>query len=80
MRERKLSPRIPLEMQVKRNAGQKRTEQVIQWFNGMRITIKELVHTDAIIEDQLTVNLLGELMLHQESWILYYLPSMTILE
>lgn len=62
------------------NAGQKRTEQVIQWFNGMRITTKELVHTDAIIEDQLTVNLLGELMLHQESWILYYLPSMTILE
>ncbi len=50
MRERKLSPRIPLEMQVKRNAGQKRTEQVIQWFNGMRITTKELVHTDAIIE------------------------------
>lgn len=43
------------------NAGQKRTEQVIQWFNGMRITTKELVHTDAIIEDQLTVNLLGEL-------------------
>jgi len=62
------------------NAGQKRTEQVIQWFNGMRITTKELVHTDAIIEDQLTVNLLGELMLHQESWILYYLPSMTILD
>lgn len=63
-----------------RNAGQKRMEQVIQWFNGMRITTKELVHTDAIIEDQLTVNLLGELTLHQESWILYYLPSMTILE
>ena len=62
------------------NAGQKRMEQVIQWFNGMRITTKELVHTDAIIEDQLTVNLLGELTLHQESWILYYLPSMTILD
>lgn len=78
------------------NAGQKRTEQVIQWleqigvhFEGakvldiariMRITTKELVHTDAIIEDQLTVNLLGELTLHQESWILYYLPSMTILD
>jgi len=62
------------------NAGQKRMEQVIQWFNGMRITTKELVHTDAIIEDRLTVNLLGELMLHQESWILYYLPSMTILD
>lgn len=62
------------------NAGQKRMEQVIQWFNRMRITTKELVNTDAIIEDQLTVNLLGELTLHQESWILYYLPSMTILE
>lgn len=36
-------------------------ERIDQFARIMRITTKELVHTDAIIEDQLTVNLLGEL-------------------
>lgn len=36
-------------------------ERIEQFARIMRITTKELVHTDAIIEDQFTVNLLGEL-------------------
>lgn len=38
-----------------------KSERIEQFARIMRITTKELVHTDAIIEDQLTVNLLGEL-------------------
>ncbi|WP_342503751.1 helix-turn-helix transcriptional regulator [Lysinibacillus sp. FSL L8-0126] len=38
-----------------------KSERIEQFARIMGITTKELVHTDAIIEDQLSVNLLGEL-------------------
>lgn len=38
-----------------------KSERIEQFARIIGITTKELVHTDAIIEDQLTVNLLGEL-------------------
>lgn len=38
-----------------------KSERIEQIARIMRITTKELVHTDAILEDQLTVNLHGEL-------------------
>lgn len=38
-----------------------KSERIEQIARIMRITTKDLVHTDVIIEDQLTVNLHGEL-------------------